>query len=95
MPRDPFDTPTHSFKTVTGTTQEALAANPDRRYALLINDSDEAMYLGIGVAAVANRGIRLNAAGGSYEISEEAGALFQDAINVIGGTTKILLITEA
>lgn len=95
MAREPLDSPTHSFKTVTGTTQEALAENIDRKYALFINDSDTTAYLAIGVAAVSARGIRLNANGGSYEMSEELGNLFQDAVNVIGGTTKNLLVMEA
>jgi len=46
-----------------------LAANPDRLYAAIVNDSDTNIYLGIGAAAVAHQGIRINAEGGSYEIN--------------------------
>jgi hypothetical protein len=46
-----------------------LAANPGRRYATLINDSDEVIYLALYDTAEMNKGIRLNAEGGSYEIS--------------------------
>ena len=95
MPRNPFDKPTHTELSVSGTTQEALAENTGRNYALFVNDSDTIMYLGIGVAAVSLKGIRLNANGGSYEMSEATGNLFIDAVNAIGGTTKNLLIMEA
>ena len=47
---------------------QILAANNDRKYAIIVNDSDTTIYLAIGAAAVAHRGIRLNANGGSYEV---------------------------
>ena len=47
---------------------QVLAGNSKRKYALLVNDSNEAMYLGIGQAAVTNKGIPL-AIGAAYEIS--------------------------
>ena len=46
-----------------------LAANEDRSYASFINDSDEICYLAFGEAAVLHSGVRINAAGGSYEIN--------------------------
>jgi len=49
--------------------QSVLGANPLRRYALLVNDGGDDVYLGMGIPAVANRGIRINSGGGSYEIS--------------------------
>lgn len=45
-----------------------LAANPRRRYAAVVNDSDTDVYLALGQPAVAHAGIRLNANGGVYEI---------------------------
>lgn len=89
-------TVTHSTLAVTTSSQTALAANANRKYALLANDSDTTIYVKIGAAAVANQGIRLNPNGGSYEISAAIGNLHTGAINAIhGGTgTKNLLIAE-
>ena len=70
-----------------------IAANPKRKYAAIVNDSDEEIYLGLGEAAVMNAGIRLNANGGSYEITNDN--IFKGVINAIcasGG--KILTIVE-
>lgn len=48
----------------------ALAASSGRVYAIFVNDGAVPIYLGLdGNAAVANKGIRLNATGGSYEIN--------------------------
>lgn len=46
-----------------------LSANTSRLYALFQNDADETIYLYLGATAVANKGIRLAASGGSYEIT--------------------------
>lgn len=56
---------------VTGTVSVlVLKANSRRLGAVLTNDSDTIIYLSLGVnPAVINRGIRLNAAGGGYEIA--------------------------
>ncbi|MCK9598989.1 MAG: hypothetical protein M0R06_08120 [Sphaerochaeta sp.] len=64
-----YATPTHTGVSIGAASTLALAANGDRKYALFINDSDETIYLGIGTDAVANEGVRLNASGGSYEMS--------------------------
>jgi hypothetical protein len=53
----------------------ALAANVNRKYARFQNDSANTIYLKIGAAAVLNQGIRLNANGGSYEMSAAIGNL--------------------
>lgn len=60
---------------------EIIAAEPTRRYAIIVNDSNEDMYLGIGAAAVMNAGIRLNKKGGAYEVN--ADNLTTQAINGI------------
>lgn len=39
-------------------------------YISLVNDSNEPIYIGIGAAAEMNKGIRLNANGGSWEARE-------------------------
>ena len=55
--------------TVGSSSTLALAANGARKRAILTNDSDEVIYLNLnGAAAEANKGIRLNASGGSVTI---------------------------
>lgn len=63
-----YVTPSNGGVNVTVASTLILAANANRLYAVIINDSDTDMWLGIGVAAVAHKGIRLNAEGGAYEI---------------------------
>ncbi len=97
--RSTFDgrylTPAHTAVTAAVTTTAVLAANTDRLYALVINDSDEVIYIKLGASAVLNQGIRLNASGGNYEMSMKLGNLYTGAINGIstsGG--KVVLVTE-
>jgi hypothetical protein len=92
-----YASPTHSTITLDSTPASTivLAANPDRAYALFVNDSDTVMYLSFGPAAVANAGIRLNANGGSYEL--EGNTLWRGVVNAIlasAGSAKQLLVTE-
>ena len=90
-----YTTPTHTAPSIGTTSTIALASNAGRLYALLINDSDETIYLKLGAAAVANEGIRLNANGGSYEMSKKLGNLYTGAINAICATGgKTLLVLE-
>lgn len=91
-----YATPAHTAVTVGALTTAVLAANADRVYALFVNDADEAIYLKLGAAAAMNTGIRLNANGGSYEMSAAVGNLYGGAVNAIcasGG--KVLLVLEA
>lgn len=76
-------------------TTPVLAANGNRVYALFVNDSDEVIYLRRGADAVLNRGIRLNASGGSYEMSGRFGNLYTGAINAIcaSGAKNLLVDT--
>jgi len=55
--------------TLSATQQRILGKNLARVYALLINDGTDDIYLGMGIPATVNRGIRLNNGGGSYEIN--------------------------
>ena len=77
-------------------TAAVLAASSDRKYALIINDSDTVVYLKLGAAAVANEGIRLTASGGSFEMSPQIGNLDQRAINgIIGsGSGKVVVVSQ-
>lgn len=85
----------HTAPSIGVATTAALAANANRKYALIINDSDTVIYLKIGAAAVLNEGIRLNAQGGSYEMSVGYGNLDTRAINAISSVAaKVLLVTE-
>ena len=71
-----------------------LAENSNRRYALITNDSDTIIYLALGGAAEVNKGIRLNANGGSYEINwtnRYTGSIYA----IHGGTgNKLTIWTE-
>jgi hypothetical protein len=88
-------TMTHTPITAAVTTTVALAANANRKYALLVNDSNEVIYVKLGAEAVLNQGIRLNASGGSFEMSNGLGNLTTGAINCISTSgAKILLATE-
>lgn len=89
-------TPTHTAVNITSTSGEVLAANANRKYALLINDSDTVIYLKIGSPAVVNEGIRLNANGSSYEMAAALGNLATGAINGIHGSSgsKVLTVLE-
>lgn len=86
----------HTVVTVGTTSVQLAAANLNRTYLLIINDSDTAVYLKFGATAVANEGIRLNASGGSLEISEVNGNLDNRVVNGIStAITKLVLIAEA
>ena len=90
-----YTTPTHTAVTVGAATTVAKAANANRKYLLLVNDSDEVVYVKLGAAAVLNQGIRLNASGGSYEMSGALGNLYTGAVNAICASgSKTLLVTE-
>ncbi len=81
---------------VTTTSTEVLAANTVRRWALIINDSDVVVYCKVGLAAVLNEFLRLNANGGSFEISNALENYNSAAINCIHGGTgnKVILVAE-
>jgi predicted nucleic acid-binding Zn-ribbon protein len=55
--------------TVGSSSTTILAANTNRKDAIIVNDSDQIIYLKRGTGAELNKGIRLNANGGSYEIN--------------------------
>lgn len=90
-----YTTPTHTAPSIGSSTTPALAANSNRLYALFINDSDETIYLKFGASAVSNEGVRLNASGGSYEMSKKLGNLYTGAVNgICASGSKVLLVTE-
>ena len=88
---------THIAEDIAITSTQVIAENHQRVWLLLVNDSDETIYVKFGAAAVLNEGIRLNAEGGSLEISYETGFIDGRAVNAIhgGSGTKRLLATWA
>ena len=89
----PVNSVTDTKVAVQDTTTVVLAANPARKDAVIVNDSNQAIYLARGNDAVLNEGIRLNANGGSYEINRDN--LFLGAINAIATDAgKNLTVSE-
>lgn len=87
------------FAVTCGTTAlQVLAANPRRKKAILINDSDTAIYLfkGDPVGCVINAGIRLNATGGAWEETPDAlGYFWRGPFSAVtSAAAKVLAITE-
>lgn len=80
-----------------GVSAQLLAADPDREWALIEDDSDTTIYIKFGVSAVVNEGTRLNANGGSFESSARLGNLDTRVVNGIftGTGTKNVLIQSA
>jgi len=88
-------TPAHTERLINGNTV-VIPADANRRYALFINDSDTVIYLNFGGVSAINQGIRLNANGGSYEMSAQFGNLYTGAVNANhggGAVDKRLLVT--
>lgn len=85
----------HTTASMSSATGAVLAVNNDRKYALIVNDGSVDVYLNLGAAATANAGIRINANGGHYEITREAGNLTGVVINGITASgTATVLVTE-
>lgn len=90
-----YAVPTHTEVSVLTSSTAVLAENAARRYALFTNDSDSVIYLNLVTTAVANKGIRLNANGGSYEMSAGQGNLTTQAVKAIcASNAKLLLVLE-
>jgi len=63
-----FSSGTNGKVTVGATSTLVSAPKSNRVYALLVNDSDETIYIALGAAAVLNQGIPLFASGGSLTL---------------------------
>ncbi|KKK63010.1 hypothetical protein LCGC14_2998610 [marine sediment metagenome] len=82
--------------TVGASSVAALATSAGRSYVLFINDSDAAIYLNIfGAAAEMNKGVRLEAAGGTFEMSARKGNLTTKAVAAISSAASKNLIVIA
>ena len=68
---------------------QVLAANSSRKLLILVNDSDEAIYVSLGAAATLNNGIRLNANGGALALDDP---IYKGVVNAISisGSKKIV-----
>lgn len=89
----PIKTMTPTSVAVQTVSTLVLAANPSRRYAVFVNDSNKPIYLSLGAAAVLNQGIELSTVNGKYEINDSN--LFLGVIYAIAeGGDKNLTVTE-
>jgi len=90
-----FTSVTNTAVGVADSSTTILSANANRKYALIVNDSDTVIYLALGAAAAVNSGIRLNAGGGAYEINWTnlyKGAIY--GIHAVAGVTKTVTVVE-
>lgn len=75
-------------------TTVVVAENTKRAGLILVNDSDTTIFLALGFAAVLNKGIRLNSAGGVYEINWTN--MSHQSVNAISSVAgKNLTVLEA
>lgn len=83
---------TNTYATVGAATTEVLAENQNRMHVVLVNDSSQVMYLAFGADAVIGSGVRLNASGGSYEITPDN--LYNGEIDAIcaGGQANMTIL---
>ena len=89
------DNETHAAISCANTNTEALALNGGRVSALFVNNSAQVIWIAINQTAVANEGIRLNANGGSYYITDGDANLDREAVNcIVASGTGTLLVTE-
>ena len=89
----------HTAVDVATTSTQVLAGVTSfdkRRWVLIINDSDVTIYCKLGAVAVVNEGIRINASGGSFEMSTSIRNVDLRALNCIhgGAGTKTMLVSE-
>jgi hypothetical protein len=96
VPNDGYEIIASSETTLTiaDTTVVALAANPARKAATLINASpDRTIYLSYNPVAQLNRGIQINPNGGAFNI--DSTNLFKGAIAAVAdGPGATLLVSE-
>jgi len=85
-----------TFANVAVASAAVLAQNANRRAAVFVNDSDTNIYLALIRPAVPNRGIRLNAGGGTLVLSRWGPLFTTGPINAVHGGVgnKVLTIQE-
>ena len=79
---------------ITDVSGEVLAESLSRAGAVICNDGNEVVYLGLGDDAVAGEGIRLNPLGGAYEIT--LNNLFLGSVTAVcaAGKTSVVSILQ-
>lgn len=88
-------TPVHTAPSATTTSGAMLAANTNRKAALLINIGTVDVFINLGGTAVANTGILLQSNGGSFSMSDMLGNLDNAVINGITASgTATVIVTE-
>jgi hypothetical protein len=87
---------THTFAEVGNTSTLVTGENQNRLYLLLINDSDETMYVSHSVPAKMHEGIRVEKNGGRWECRLMDSNLCPHALYAIQSKaqTKRLLVSE-
>lgn len=78
---DGVATATNTKVSIGASDTQVLVASSTRRFAVFVNDSDEAIYLSLSATAVQSEGIRLNAGGGAYMI--DAANLYTGEVSAI------------
>jgi len=88
--KEKSDSAIHTALSIKTTATDVIVGNTERKQLILINDSDETMYLSLGGDALLNEGIRLNASGGTYSDDVYIGPVSA----IVAVNDKNLLITE-
>jgi hypothetical protein len=79
-----------NFNVSIGTSStQVLAANSNRKLLILVNDSDEPIYVSLGTTATLNNGIRLNASGGALALDNP---IFKGVVNAISANGSKTLV---
>ena len=83
---------TSTAVTVANTSTSVAVANSQRRFLLLINDSDTNIYCKFGATAIVHQGVLLVANGGGLLL--DTTGVTQQAMNCItlSGSNKVLLV---
>lgn len=78
------------------TSTQIVPTNATRKYLCIVNNSDTTIYLAIGQDAEVNKGVRLNANGGSFEmIRDNLSYQVVNGIHGAGVVNKQVTIEEA
>ena len=79
-----------NFNVSIGTSStQVLSANSSRKLLILVNDSDEPIYVSLGATATLNNGIRLNASGGALALDNP---IFKGVVNAISANGSKTLV---
>lgn len=83
----------NTFATIGLTSTLVLAANSQRRWLFLVNDSDENIYVSLGSAAVVGSGILLTPGGGALTL-DTASMFAGDVYAICASGGKNLTVSE-